>query len=340
MLAAFITQPGPADSITIGELPTPQPGHGELLVAISHSALNPIDLYIRAGTIAAKLPTPFIPHADFAGVVKAVGDGSSRFHVGDKVWGSNQGMMGRQGTAAQLAAIHEDWCYPMPAGVDAADAAAIALTGITAHLGLFRTGELKPGETVFVNGGTGGVGSMVVQLAKAHGAKVIATVGSAAKVEQCKEWGADCVLNYKCDDVPASIKAFTEGQGVDLWYETQRDPSFEVILPLMKLRGRIVVIAGRAAKPALPFGVFYTRDISVRGFAMFNASPAEQRNCAEDLNRWLAAGKLKALIGATFQLKETAAAHHLLEANSLHNAGTLAGKVVIEVTSAEQSNRI
>lgn len=335
MLAAYITQPGPADSIHIGELPTPQPGHGELLVAVSHSALNPIDLYIRAGTIAAKLPLPFIPQADFAGVVKAVGEGTTRFHVGDKVWGSNQGMMGRQGTAAQFAAIHEDWCYPLPPGVDAEDAAAIALTGITAHLGLFRTGELKPGETVFVNGGTGGVGSMVVQLAKAHGARVIATVGSAAKVEQCKQWGADCVLNYKSDDIAAGIKAFTERQGVDLWYETQRDPTFEAILPLMKMRSRVVVIAGRAAKPALPFGIFYTRDISVRGFAMFNATPAEQRHCAEDLNRWLAAGKLQALIGATFPLRDTAKAHQLLEANTLHNAGTLAGKVVVEMASVE-----
>ncbi|HQR41152.1 MAG TPA: NADPH:quinone reductase [Gemmatales bacterium] len=329
MLAAYITQPGPADSIQIGELPTPQPGPGELLVEISHSALNPIDVYIRAGTIPAKLPSQFIPHADFAGVVKAVGEGTSRFHVGAKVWGSNQGMMGRQGTASQFAAIHEDWCYPLPAGVDAADAAAVALTGITAHLGLFRTGELKPGETVFVNGGTGGVGSMVVQMAKAHGAKVITTVGSAEKAQQCRDWGADGVLNYKNDDVPAGIKSLTDGQGVDLWFETQRDPSFEQIVPLMKMRGRIVVIAGRAAKPALPFGPFYTRDLSVRGFAMFNATPSEQRRCAEDISRWLAAGKLQALIGQTFRLTQTAAAHALLEANTLHNAGTLAGKVVV-----------
>lgn len=331
MQAAFFSQTGPADVIQIGELPAPTPKVGEVQVKISHSAINPIDLYIRAGTIAATLPFPFVPHADFAGSVSAVGDGVTRFKAGDKVWGSNQGMMGRQGTAAQLACIHEDWIYPLPAGVDEDDAASVALTGITAHLGLFRTGQLQHGETVFVNGGTGGVGSMVVQMAKAHNAHVIATVGSDEKAKLCQSWGADMVLNYKTDDLATRIKDFTKGQGVDLWYETQRDPSFEQILPLMKMRGRVVVIAGRAAKPVLPFGIFYVRDLSIRGFAMFNATPAEQRHCSEDINRWLASGKLKAVIGKTYPLAQTADAHRFLEANTMQGAGTLVGKVVIHV---------
>jgi NADPH:quinone reductase len=332
MQAAFITKPGPVDAITIGDIPTPTPGPHDLLVAVSHSALNPIDLYIRSGMIAAPLPNPFVPHADFAGTVSATGNHVTRFKVGDKVWGSNQGMLGKQGTCAQFAAIHEDWAYPLPNKVTAAEAAAAALTGITAHLGLFRFGELKKGETVFVNGGTGGVGSMVVQMAKAVECKVITTVGSDAKTKQCRDWGADLVLNYKSDDIVQSIKNFTQGKGVDLWYETQRDPNFEQILPLMKMRGRVVVIAGRAAKPALPFGIFYPRDLSIRGFAMFNASPDEQRNAAFDMNRWLSAGLLHANIGATFPLAQTQAAHQLLEDNTLHGAGTLSGKVVVAIS--------
>lgn len=331
MLAAYLTQTGPADVIQIGELPDPLPKPGEVQVKISHSALNPIDLYIRSGMITAKLSFPFVPHADFAGSVTAVGEGVARFKIGDKVWGTNQGMLGRQGTASQLAAIHEDWVYPLPTGVDAADASAVALTGVTAHLGLFRTGQLQHGETVFVNGGTGGVGSLVVQMAKAHQCHVIATVGSDDKAKLCQSWGADLVLNYKTDNISEQIKEFTKGQGVDLWYETQREPSFEQILPLMKMRGRVVVIAGRAAKPPLPFGMFYTRDLSVRGFAMFNATPAELRHCSEDINRWLASGKLKAAIGKTFPLAQTADAHRFLEANTMQGAGTLVGKVVVHV---------
>jgi NADPH:quinone reductase len=331
MRAAYFSKTGPADVIQVGELAAPVPQAGEVLVKISYSALNPIDLYIRSGMVAATLPPAFVTQADFAGVVTALGSGVTRFKVGDKVWGSNQGMMGRQGTAAEYAAIHEDWAYSLPDGVKPEDAASVALTGVTAHLGLFRTAELKPGETVFVNGGTGGVGSMVVQMAKAHGCKVITTVGSEAKATLCRSWGADLVMNYKTDDPPARIKEFTNNKGVDVWYETQRDPNFDTILPLMKLRGRVVIIAGRGSKPTLPFGAFYTRDLSIRGMAMFNADANEQRACAEDINRWMAAGRLKAVIGKTYPLAETAEAHRFLEANTMHGAGTLVGKVVVHV---------
>ncbi|MFT3879260.1 MAG: NADPH:quinone reductase [Gemmatales bacterium] len=331
MRAAYYSKTGPADVIQIGELPTPVPGTGEVLVKISYSAVNPIDLYIRSGMVAATLPSTFVPNADFAGVVTAVGSGVKRFKVGDQVWGSNQGMATRQGTAAEYAAVHEDWAYPLPNGVKPEDAAAVALTGITAHLGLFQTAELKPDETVFVNGGTGGVGSMVVQMAKAHGCKVITTVGSEDKAKLCRSWGTDLVLNYKTDDIAAKVKEFTGNPGVNVWFETQRDPNFETILPLMKLRGRVVIIAGRASKPPLPFGMFYTKDLCICGMAMFNASAAEQRVCAEDINRWLAAGKLKPVIGKTYPLAETAEAQRFLEANTMHGAGTLVGKVVIHV---------
>src|SRR5207244_10988081 len=122
------------------------------------------------------------------------------FKVGDRVWGSNQGLLGRQGTCAEYAAVAEEWLYKIPPGVPDTEAAAVALTGITAHLGLFRCAHLQPGETVFVNGGTGGVGSMVVQMAKAVSAQVITTVGSPEKAALVKSWGADCVINYKTED--------------------------------------------------------------------------------------------------------------------------------------------
>jgi NADPH2:quinone reductase len=331
MRAAFIKQTGPAEVIQIGELPDPVPKEGEVIVRVAASAVNPIDLYIRSGAVAMPLPMPFIPHADQAGEVMRVGPGASRFKAGDRVWGSNQGMLGRQGTCAELAAVHEDWLYPLSSGVGMAEAAGAALTGITAHLGLFRTGRLKAGETVFVHGGTGGVGSMVVQMAKAGQAKVITTAGSEEKAKLCRGWGADAVLNYKTDNIAARIKEFTGGQGVDVWFETQREPDLEQILSLVRMRGRVVVIAGRAARPALPFGLFYPRDISILGFAMFNAPAAAQRVCAEEMNEWMASGELRAVIGKRFGLEQTAQAHRFLEENTIRGAGMLVGKVVVEV---------
>jgi NADPH2:quinone reductase len=329
MKAAYLEATGSPDVIRFGDLPQPQPQGGEVLVRVKAAALNPIDCYIRAGTVAMTLPRPFITGTDLAGTVEAVGAGVTRLKAGDRVWGSNQGLLGRQGTCAEFAAVAEEWLYPTPGVVSDSEAAATALTGITAHLGLFRCANLQAGETVFVNGGTGGVGSMVVQMARAVGARVISTVGSAEKAEICKSLGADLVLNYRSDNVDARIRDFVKERGIDVWYETQREPDFLRTVPLLAKRGRMIVMAGRQAQPVFPSGPFYIKDCSLFGFAMFNATPAEQRRCADDINRWFAQKKLRALIGKTLPLSETGAAHRLLEDNTLQKAGTLVGKVVL-----------
>jgi NADPH:quinone reductase len=329
MKAAYLESTGAPEVIKYGELPVPAPGPGEVLVRVAAASLNPIDTYIRAGTVSMPLPKPFVPGCDLAGTVEKLGQDVKRFKVGDRVWGSNQGLLGRQGTLAEFAAVHEDFLYPAPHGVSDADAAACALVGITAHLGLFRCAHLQAGESVFVNGGTGGVGSMVVQMARAIGARAITTVGTEDKAKICRRWGTDLVLNYKTDDIAARVTDFTKGQGVNVWYETQREPDFIKTVPLLSRRGRMIIMAGRQAQPTFPVGPFYVKDCSLYGFAMFNATPDEQRVCASDINRWLAEKKLHALIGRTFKLSEAAAAHRFLEENTLQKAGTLIGKVVL-----------
>jgi NADPH2:quinone reductase len=329
MKAAYIDVPGPAETIQYGDLPTPEPGPGQVRVKVGAAALNPIDVYIRAGTAPANLPRPFIVGSDLAGTVDAVGSGVTRFQRGDRVWGSNQGMLGRQGTCAEYACVAADLLYATPAGVGDVDAAAGALTGITAHLGLVEHARLQPGETVFVNGGTGGVGSMVVQIGKAIGARVITTVGSAEKAAAARAFGATGVINYKTEDVAARVKELTDGKGVNVWFETQRQPDLIRTVDLMAARGRIVLTAGRQSQATLPVGPFYVKGLVMYGFAMFNFSPDEQRRCADDLNQWQADGKLRAPIGRVFPLAETAAAQRLLEDNTLHGAGTLSGKVVV-----------
>jgi NADPH2:quinone reductase len=329
MKAAYIETTGARDVIRYGEVPQPTPREGEVLVKVGAVAVNPVDIYIRSGMVNMPLPKPFIIGCDLAGTVAAVGSDVKNLRVGDRVWGSNQGLLGRQGTFAEYACVLEDWLYRTPPGIADETVAAVALVGITAHLGLFRCAHLEAGDIVFVNGGTGGVGSMVVQMAKAVGAQVITTVGSEEKAKLCRQWGADAVLNYKTDDVPAGIREFTKGRGVNVWYETQREPEFLQIVPLMAMRGRIVLIAGRQAQPVFPAGAFYTRNMTLFGFAMFNATPQEQRRCAEDINRWLVEKKFQVMIGRRFTLSEAAAAHQLQEANTLQKTGSLMGKIVL-----------
>lgn len=329
MKAAFITAPCPADGIQFGDLPQPQPRAVEALVRVRAVAVNPIDTYVRAGMVKMALPSPFIIGCDFAGVVEAVGVECKSFQPGDRVWGSNQGLFGRQGCFAELACVDEKWLNPVPTSVRDEDAAAVALVGITAHLGLFAKARLQAGETVFVNGGAGGVGSMVVQMAKAAGARVIATAGSDERVAKARGFGADLVLNHRTQAVAAAVKEFAPG-GVNVFWETQREPDFDQAVPLLAPRGRFVLMAGREARPFFPVGPFYVKDCSLHGFAMFNATPDEQRACAADLNRWLAAGRLRANIDRLLPLDQAAAAHRLQEENTLHKSGALAGKIVLK----------
>jgi NADPH2:quinone reductase len=330
MRAAYIAETGPVDVIKVGDLPQPNAGPGQVLVRVGAVALNPIDLYVRSGLVPMPLAFPYVVGCDVAGTVERLGEGCKRFRVGDRVWGSNQGLLGRQGVAAEYVAVDETWLYPTPALLPDADAAAMALVGITAHLGLFQFGQLKSDELVYIPGGTGGVGSMAVQMAKATGARVVTAAGSPERVDLCRSLGADLALNYKTDDIPAKLREFAP-EGVDLWYETQREPNLEVSIPLLRKRGRLVLMAGRTAKPALPLGAFYPRNCAILGFAMFNSSPEEQRRCADDIVRWIEEGVLKPIVGRTFPLGNMADAQRFLEANTLKGAGALVGKVVVTI---------
>lgn len=328
MKAAYIKETGPAENIRYGDLPMPEPTGSQVLVRVKAVAVNPIDTYLRAGAVKMELPMPFIVGCDLAGVVERAGPDARRYPPGTRVWGSNQGLLGRQGTFAEFAAVEERWLYPTPDNVSDEQAAAIALVGITAHLGLVRCARLAAGETLFVNGGTGGVGSTVVQMSKAIGARVITTAGSAEKLTIARGLGADVAINYKSDDLDAAIRQAAPG-GLNVWWETLREPNFERTVPLLAPRGRMILMAGREARPVFPVGPFYTKDCSLHGFAMFNAPADEQQNSATDINRWLAEGKLKPRIDRVLPLSQAAEAHKLQEANTLHKAGTLAGKIVL-----------
>ena len=330
MKAAYFTQTGPPDVIQFGDLPDPKPGPAQCLVRVAAVDVNPIDTYIRAGLVPSKPSFPAILGRDLAGTVIECGPGASRFNPGDRVWATNQGLGDRPGTFSELAAVDERWLYPIPPGVKEEDIVALSLVAVTAHLGLVLKAQLKAGEILFVNGGAGGVGSCVVQMARQIGATVIATAGSDAKVEACRQLGAHVALNYQTENVDAAIKQAAPA-GVNVWWETLRQPDFERAIPLMAMRGRYVLMAGREARPVFPVGPFYVKDCSLHGFAMFNATPEELRAAAVDINRWAAEGRLKARIDRVMPLSAALEAHRLQEDSTLRQSGVVSGKLVLRV---------
>jgi NADPH:quinone reductase len=157
---------------------------------------------------------------------------------------------------------------------------------------------------------------------------VLTTAGSDEKVQLCRHIGANVAINYKTGDLEAALKKFGP---IDVWWETLREQDLDMAIEHMAMRGRIIVMAGRDSRPKLPIGPFYVKDCSLFGFAMFNAPAEEQRKCAAEINRWMARGRLKPIIGKTLPLSKAAEAHRLQEDNTLKHAGTLSGKIVLTV---------
>jgi len=330
MKAAFIRKTGGPECIEIGDIPSPKLGNDSVLVRVNAVSVNPIDTYIRNGANYWPLPDPYVIGCDFAGEIIAVDPHCQGWKVGQRVWGSNQGLLGRQGTFAQHAAIDPDWLYASPDSVSDTDLAATALVGITAHLGLFDRAKLQPGQTVFVRGGTGGVGAMVLQMAKAIGAHVVTTAGSQDKAQRCRLLGADRVILYN-EESTENVLASEYSDGVDVFWETLREPDFDFAVRSMAPNGRMVIMAGRDARPEFPVGPFYVKGCTLCGFAMFKASPSAQRQAAQDINHWMQTGKLRAQIDRILPLEQAAEAHRLQESNTIGKSGVLQGKIVLRI---------
>jgi NADPH:quinone reductase len=322
MKAAYIDHVGPPEGIRFGELPMPAVGPADVLVKVSAVCVDPIDTYIRAGTLPMDLSFPFIIGRDMAGTVESAGVAVTRFARGDRVWCNNQGYHGRQGTFAEYVAVNERLLYPIPAGADDKVVVAFAHAGLTACIGLQRAG-LRRGESLFITGGAGNVGSAVLQLARARGARVIVTAGTPEGLAWCRALGADRVVNYRTEEVDAAVREFAP-EGVDVDWDTSGKPDFDRAVARVARGGRIIVMAGLTARPPFPVGPFYTRDCSLHGFAITYASEDELQASADEINAWLARGNLKVRIDRVLPLSEAATAHRLVESRA-----PLAGKVVL-----------
>lgn len=315
MKAVWYERAGAAeDVLTFGDMPTPSAGPGEVRIRLETSGVNPADVGRRAGSYRAMEYPRVIPNSDGAGIVDQVGDGITRLGIGQRVWLFNGQRNGRAfGTAAEYITLAEHLVTPLPDDVSFAAGATLGIPAMTAWCALFGDGSLF-GKTVLVTGGAGAVGHYAVQLAKWGGARVIATVSSAAKGEQARLAGADLVVNYRTDDVAAQVMAFTDRTGVDRVVDVDFGGNIATTLPLMALNSTIAFYATNGNRnPSVPARDLMERCIAVRAFVLFALPRPLLQAAQDDISKWLAAGPRIHNVADTFALSDTAQAHRAVE---------------------------
>ena len=308
MHAWLCENPVGVDALSWKELPTPQPGAGEVLLEIQAASLNFPDLLIVQNKYQMKPPLPFVPGSEYAGVIRAVGEGVKHLQVGQSVAClSGTGGFGTHTLApAKL-------CMPLPAGFSPVDAAAFIMTYATSHHALMDRGQLKAGETVLILGAAGGVGTAAIQIAKAGGAKVIAAASTAEKCALCTAQGADATINYGTENLREAIKTLTDGKGPDVVYDPVGGEFAEPAFRSIAWRGRYLVIGFAGGPiPNLPLNLPLLKGASLVGVFWGDFARREpQANAAmmAELAQWYAQGKIKPVIDRTMPMSELKAAY-------------------------------
>lgn len=311
MKAIRIHEPGDADALIYDDVPAPEPGPGQARVRLEAVGLNFIDIYHRRGLYPA--PRPFIPGMEGAGVVDALGAGVTGVAVGERV--AYTMVIGSYADYALVPAVK---LAPVPAAVSTEQAAAVALQGMTAHYLALSTYPLKPGDTALVHAAAGGVGLLLVQIAKLCGARVIGTVSTAEKEELARGAGADEVIRYTEVDFEAEVKHLTGGRGVEVVYDSVGQTTFDKSLNCLKPRGMIALF-GASSGPVPPFDA---QILNQKG-SLFLTRPSLGHYILDrqellwrmgDLFKWMAAADLHVRVDRTFPLAQAADAHRYMEA--------------------------
>ena len=308
MHAWLCENPVGVDALTWKELPTPQPGAGEVLLEIQAASLNFPDLLIVQNKYQMKPPLPFVPGSEYAGVVRAVGEGVQHLQVGQSVAClSGTGGFGTHTLApAKL-------CMPLPPDFSPVDAAAFIMTYATSHHALLDRGQLKAGETVLILGAAGGVGTAAIQIAKAAGAKVIAAASTAEKCALCTAQGADATIHYGTENLRDAIKTLTDGKGPDVVYDPVGGEFAEPAFRSIAWRGRYLVVGFAGGPiPNLPLNLPLLKGASLVGvfwgdFA--RREPQANATMMAELAQWYAQGKIKPVIDRTMPMSELKAAY-------------------------------
>src|SRR4028119_379559 len=334
MKAIVFETPGSPSVLKLQDIPAPTiQTETEVLVRLRAAGINPIDTKLRSRGTFYPEKTPHVLGCDGAGVVEAVGAGVQSFQVGDEVFFCNGGLGGSRGTYAEFAVVDQRFLAIKPAALSFAEAAAAPLVLITAWESLYDRGRLQAGQTVLIQAGAGGVGHVAVQLASLQGAEVCTTVSSQEKANFVKQLGADSVILYKNTDVVDEVLTWTQGQGVDLAFDTVGGETFYQTIPAVKIYGDLVTIlepdpALGNLKTARMRNLRISLELMLTPMLQSLVEEQEQQahilqQCARLCDRNL----LKIHVSQTFPLEQAQAAHELLE------TGSVTGKLVLLISS-------
>ena len=320
MQAWLCENPVGVEALTWKEMPTPEPGAGEVLVEIQAASLNFPDLLIVQNKYQMKPALPFVPGSEYAGVVRAVGEGVTHLQTGQTV-----ACMAGTGGFGTHAVVKAALCMPLPAGFPAVDAAAFGLIYATSWHALMDRGALKAGETVLVLGAAGGVGTSAIQIAKAAGARVIAAASSDEKCELCTQQGADATINYSVhtprEGLRDAIKQLTDGKGPDLVYDPVGGEFAEPVFRSIAWRGRYLVVGFASGPiPSLPLNLTLLKGASIVGvfwgdFA--RREPKANAQMMQTLAGMYARGQVKPVIDQTLPMRDLQKAYAIMGSRSV-----------------------
>lgn len=320
MQAWLCENPVGVEALTWKEMPTPEPGAGEVLVEIQAASLNFPDLLIVQNKYQMKPALPFVPGSEYAGVVSAVGEGVTHLQTGQTV-----ACMAGTGGFGTHAVVKAALCMPLPAGFPAVDAAAFGLIYATSWHALMDRGALKAGETVLVLGAAGGVGTSAIQIAKAAGARVIAAASSDEKCELCTQQGADATINYSVhtprEGLRDAIKQLTDGKGPDLVYDPVGGEFAEPVFRSIAWRGRYLVVGFASGPiPSLPLNLTLLKGASIVGvfwgdFA--RREPKANAQMMQTLAGMYARGQVKPVIDQTLPMRDLQKAYAIMGSRSV-----------------------
>ena len=330
MRAAWYEKQGPASEVfRLGELPTPEAGPGEVRVKLSYSGVNPSDTKRRIGFGGQKMGYPeIVPHSDGSGIIDQVGAGVPGNRIGERVWIYCGQWQRPYGTAAEYISIRSDYAIPMPDEVELIAGACLGIPAVTAHRALFADGPFN-GLTVLVTGGGGAVGNYAIQLAKwGNSAQVITTCSTAEKTRHAEAAGADVVIDYTEAEVPAEIKAVTDGKGVDRIIEVAFGANLPATVEILKDNGTLSAYASDIEPmPTLPFYPMMQKNCLLRWIYMYKIPDSAFAQACNDITAWLSSGPTQHLVAKVLPLEETAEAHEFLE------SGQAIGTVIISLES-------
>lgn len=335
MKAAFNIARGTAsETLVIRDIDPPAPAPGEVLVAMRASGVNPSDSELRSGAQGPMVADRVLVHNDGAGIIERVGEGVDPARIGQRVWlyGINRSPdglgQGRNGTAAEFATVPADQAIALPERASFAQGACIGVPAMTAHRAVMCAERPLDGATVLVTGGAGSVGHSAIQIAKAAGARVIATVSTADKAAIARDAGADVTINYRSEDLQARVIEEAP-DGVDHVADVDLAAHVAMYPAILSMNGTVGSYATATnLTPALPFYPLAFRNIRIQPIFVYSMSAAAKARAIADITALLSAGKLAPRIDRHFALDDIVAAHEAIE------SGTLIGNAVLTIGDA------